>query len=322
MGEDSYNGIKRRQLLGTSSPVGIEIGVGEAKCFSCFWKAELLHPYLQCDRGLTNIMCKLAIFAIIASLLLVALSAGAAIRHRGTEHPPLRWKDEMMLRYVPGGEVSLPKESSQQAIGRSVEVKPFYMDETPVTNHQYVDFLNKVLAKITVTKGVVRGNGQIWLLLGDVIKGYRPIAYQSDKFVIIDAKHAGCAVLRVTALGAAAYAAFYGERLPTEAEWLHAVSLGGATPQHLPTPSPVMLYKKDQLGIRGLNSNIAEWTAHEGASVARKTSRQQPEYYVMGGSLGHSRYGSGINPGVRRYRWEGFSYVGFRCVLDVSKKLP
>ena len=43
-----------------------------------------------------------------------------------------------------------------------------------------------------------------------------------------------CPVIRVTPYGAAAYAAFYGKRLPTDREWLHAMKGGSGQPKGSP----------------------------------------------------------------------------------------
>ncbi len=144
----------------------------------------------------------------------------------GTSTPAsLRGKDEAALLLVPGADFLLPSGAGPQA-GKSVKVNSLYMDETEVTNHQYVEFLNQVLRRIRVENGVVYGDGQIWLMLGEVEKGYEPIVFKDGKFFIIDPGLASHPVIRVTGYGAAAYAQFYGRRLPTEAEWLYVLTAG------------------------------------------------------------------------------------------------
>jgi serine/threonine-protein kinase len=96
------------------------------------------------------------------------------------------------------------------------------MDETPVTNHQYENFLNQTLPRIQVEGGVVRGDGEIWVVLGEILEGYEPMVFRGGRFHLTSPAHASCPVLRVTPRGAEVYAHFYGRRLPTEAEWLLA----------------------------------------------------------------------------------------------------
>ncbi len=46
---------------------------------------------------------------------------------------------------------------------KKVKIDDFYMDETLVTNHQYVEFLNQILNRIKVEGNIVKGDGKIWL---------------------------------------------------------------------------------------------------------------------------------------------------------------
>lgn len=229
----------------------------------------------------------------------------AKVSSPGAGIPVLNWTDDMVLHKVPQGRLISGKESRQ--------VQSFYMDETQVTNHQYVNFLNEVLPGIRVEKGVVRGDGEIWLLLGEVKEGYEPIVFENERFRVNGVHHAACAVLRVTAYGAAAYADYYGKRLPTEAEWLYTVQSGGVAGGSLPIPSPVILYAADQYGIRGLNSNIGEWAMRANKESAEQTN--PGEYVVLKGPGDKTSKVSVI----RRYPWEAFAEVSFRTVVDASK---
>lgn len=133
----------------------------------------------------------------------------------------LKGTDGATLHLVPSGRVSFPENYNFQP-GMSVRVDAFFLEETQVTNYQYSEFLNRNLQRISVKDGVVRAGGEIWLILGEVMEGYEPIVFQGGRFHITDPAHAACPVLRVTAYGAEAYAAFYGRRLPTEMELLRA----------------------------------------------------------------------------------------------------
>ena len=261
----------------------------------------------------------------------------------------LHRKDDMTMHLVPGGRLLFPKALQTSGVA-SVEIASFYMDETQVTNHQYVEFLKRELPRIKVENGVVRGDGEIWMLLGEVKDGYEPIVFKDGQFNLNGVQHAACPVLRVTALGASAYVTFYGERLPTETEWLHAVTSGtgmspgaqsarvdAAAPEELlqghshgtllsgsapalAIPTPVIAYPPDGNGVRGLNSNIGEWATRTEAAHSRGEGSQQ-EYMVLGGALGVASPGAGLPRGIRRYPWEAFGDVGFRCVSDASGNL-
>jgi len=224
-------------------------------------------------------------------------------------------RDDMVMHLIPG-DTFTPPVAFDSSGATEFAVEPFYMDETPVTNHQYVEFLNRVAPDLTVENGVVRGrDGNIWLLLGEVKEGYEPIVYVNGKFVVQGAHHAACAVLRVTAYGADSYARFFGKRLPTEIEWIYAASSGdvngGAVP---PIPSPVMLYPANEYGIRALNSNVGEWALRKAGSADGVETEQQ--FMVLGGVSRKGGEQAELKAGVRRYPWEAFAQVGFRCVSD------
>jgi len=148
----------------------------------------------------------------------------------------LSGEDGVSLHLVPGGTLTVPF-GSGYAAEQPVTVEPFYMDETLVTNHQYVDFLNQVISQIRVEENVVKSKGKIWLFLGEALEGYEPIMYRGGRFHINKPAHASCPVIRVTAYGAFAYADFHGRRLPTAQEWVYAVLTGGKAKNSQPEPT-------------------------------------------------------------------------------------
>lgn len=231
--------------------------------------------------------------------------------------------DEAALHLVPGGKVDLPLPLRADGI-REIEVKSFYMDTTPVTIHQYVDFLNEVLPRITVSDGVVKGDDNIWLFLGEVAPGFDPIVFKDGMFHLTIAHHASCPVLRVTAYGASAYADYYGRRLPTVAEWLRAAepsTASGVAERKLPIPSPVMEYKPNAYGIGGLNANIGEWGMWRSMDKENgdKKADAQTAFAVLGGIPDPSVEKAGLGAPISRFPWEAFQRVGFRCVKDAGE---
>lgn len=249
--------------------------------------------------------------------------------------------DGATLHFIPGGIVRLP-ENTGLTSNTQVSLKSFYMDETQVTNHQFIEFLNYNLSKIELERGVVRVDDEIWLMLGKVREGYEPIVFRNGKFKISKISYASLPVLRVTAYGAAAYARFYNRRLPTYSEWLFALGNNGAFQQAQPTDestdspaemnmegmhaqmheqsrtdaettktplsdlSPVIDYQPNQYGIRGLNKSIKEW----GLWVPTSTSRDElkdAEYLVLPST-------------IIRQPWEAFETVGFRCIRELTHK--
>jgi serine/threonine-protein kinase len=258
----------------------------------------------------------------------------------------LEGKDGATLRRVPPGEVTVIESIGPQP-ANTVRVDSFYMDETEVTNHQYVEFLNQILPEIRVEEGVVSSGGEISLLLGEVKSGYEPIVFKDGRFYVKDPALLSHPVVRVTGYGAAAYARFYGRRLPTEKEWLHALggkgqftespfrkapepsrmmhkmhmqmegsSSNSQSPSQIPTP--VSLFEPNAYGIRGLDGNVNEWGFRLPRPLSNET--EEPEYVILGGFGSDPEELSALGPGIGRHPWEAFENVGFRCVLQIQRK--
>lgn len=271
---------------------------------------------------------------------------------RGSLPSTIHGKDYSILHLVPGGKFALPT-GAGSGNTQTVSAESFYMDETPVTNQLYVEFLNKNLPRIKVESGMVKGDGEPWLLLGEVMKGYEPIVFTDGKFRVHRPQHAACPVLRVTGYGASAYAHFFGRHLPTETEWLYVLSKGGnvmarkatevSQPMHgmmgsgdgmggqpetppssmsqnaLFHPSPVMLLTPNAFGILGINEKQAEW----GERILKTTTSEmdrEKEYVVLGSLFDYAEGGAQLQAGVRRYPWEAFKEVGFRTVMTVPSR--
>ncbi len=228
------------------------------------------------------------------------------------------------FRMIPGGKITLVKKS-QEGVRETLNLEPFYLSETPVTNQQYVDFLNQALSSIRLENGHVIHEDKTWLRLGEVIRGYKPIVFREGQFHIKEAMHAACPVIRVTGYGARAYADHFGMQLATDAQWLLAVmhsttdaeiqqspSSVGTERLQLPIPSPVMLYKPNKYGIRGLNRNFGEWGL---SGKDEEQKEEEGEYVVLGGLKDYSQTNV-LNPSVIwRNPEKSYADVGFRTVL-------
>ncbi|MGB6067091.1 MAG: bifunctional serine/threonine-protein kinase/formylglycine-generating enzyme family protein [Desulfomonilaceae bacterium] len=290
---------------------------------------------------------------------------GPAIKNKGQgastletkfSGPVLLGKDGSTMRLVPAGEVTI-SDLQGRTHGPPLKVSQFYMDETEVTNADYVEFLNQVLPKLTVKDGVVRNNGHIWLFLGPVYGGYEPIIFRDGIFLLREDSFASYPIVRVTGYGAAAYARFYGKRLPTESQWLQAIMQGKdnsghstksvstpetsqlekdmeawveayGSPDQVPEngskltasqiPYPVSKFGPDKLGIRGLEENVSEWGLR---SLGRlKKAGTKDEYVVLGGLRGDLVLDSTLVPGVPQDPSNAFQDVGFRCVVAANIK--
>ncbi len=281
---------------------------------------------------------------------------GASTLEQKSSGSVLLGKDGSTMRLVPGGEVTVSDLQGRKQ-GPPLKVSPFYMDETKVTNADFVEFLNQVLPKLAVKDGVVSNDGHIWFFLGHVYGGYEPIIFRDGRFSLKDDSFASYPVVRVTGYGAAAYARFYSKVLPTESQWLQAIIQGkddsghgtkpGSTPEtsqlekdmkswveaygsqdQIPEnisrstasqiPYPVSKFGPDKLGIRGLEENVSQWGLR--AIGRSKKAGSRNEYVVLGGLRGDLVLDSTLVPGVPQDPSHAFQDVGFRCVIAADIK--
>jgi hypothetical protein len=190
---------------------------------------------------------------------------------------------------------------------------PFYADPSPVTFHHYVEFLNEVKESLKVIDGVVRKNDEIWIYLGDGNNLSDQIIYQHSRFHLRQAEWAPKPVLRVTWLGAQAYAQHYGKRLPTYDEWRAIKQQFPVVPDAIQSSTSDSMHS--HMGTSKLTQNaiptqngqmiVKEWLSAKKTELS--TSNRVVEWIA-----------AGKKPNVnKRYPWEGFYDVGFRTVLDV-----
>lgn len=230
-------------------------------------------------------------------------------------------RDGATLRLVPAGEARVDDRSAPGG-SRLEDLPAFYLDETPVTNHQYVEFLNLNLGGLRVEENAVWKDDAIWLLLGEVAEHYEPVVYRDGRFRILDPAAAAKPVVRVTALGATAYSGFYDRALPTMSQWRRAEQAGGLAGEpggenvndmmHAMTePStepagglaPVGDVPQDALGLRGMGVDVNEWT-----QVPRPDG--STEFHLLGGVDDPAT----AEAHVERQPWEAFPKAGFRTV--------
>ncbi|MFN2354014.1 MAG: SUMF1/EgtB/PvdO family nonheme iron enzyme [Desulfopila sp.] len=165
--------------------------------------------------------------------------------------------DNSIMTLIPGLRINLPENTEQ--LFDEYTVDPFYLSENPITNQQFVAFLNSIIDRLKIQGSDLMLDGKLILKLSEKIREYKPILFDGEKFVVEHPMHAACAVLMVTGYGAKAYAGHYGLRLPEAQEWY---ALKASQPRagavRLALPTPVINNSKNRFGIRGINE-IAEW---------------------------------------------------------------
>jgi sulfatase modifying factor 1 len=240
--------------------------------------------------------------------------------------------DDMVA--VPGGEYTI---GEHEGALRRVRLERFLIDRHEVTNRQFAAFAAATRYVTAAEREggawVYRGGQPDWKWIGGA-DWRHPLGAGSS----ID-KAMEHPVVAVTWHDAAAYAAWAGKRLPTEAEWEVAARAGrpadgpghssnpardgtanvwqGRWPQkndlvdHFFYTAPVGSFPPNALGLYDTIGNVWEWTAdtYEGSA--------EPMRVAKGGSwFCSTNYCAAFRPGFRGKSppSHGFNNVGFRCV--------
>ncbi|NDD58012.1 MAG: serine/threonine protein kinase [Chlamydiae bacterium] len=210
-----------------------------------------------------------------------------------------------------------------------IHLDPFAMDVHPVTNEQFVRFLE-------VMGGEKDANNS------DMIRLRESRIKRSGGKLNIESGYSRHPVVGVTWYGAIAYARWIGKRLPSEAEW-EVAACGGMEDVIYPTgknierpqanffssdTTSVMSYPPNNYGIFDMAGNVYEWCNdwydyhYYNASVQEPDNPKGPlqgVYRVLRGGCWKSlkedlrcAHRHRNNPGVMNGTY------GFRCVADVA----
>jgi len=210
-----------------------------------------------------------------------------------------------------------------------ISLSSFALDIHPVTNEQYVRFLQSMGGEKDVNNN-------------DIIRLRDARIKRSGGKLMIESGYAKHPVVGVTWYGAAAYAKWIGKRLPTEAEW-EVACMGTLDSPFYPSgenidhsqanffssdTTGVMSYPPNSAGLYDIVGNVYEWCEDWYAYNYYDTSLQEPEsprgpqqgvYRVLRGGCWKSlkedlrcSHRHRNNPGAFN------STYGFRCATDVS----
>lgn len=176
--------------------------------------------------------------------------------------------------YVPPGPalVGSDEGSDLERPRRQVELPGFLLDETPVTNAQFEEFV-----RATGYRTQAEQRGHAW--------GFKDGAYgQIDGLSwrsYVTPERAAHPVILVSFNDAQAFAAWQGKRLPTELEWEAAAAVRGSlypwgdappddttcnwrrAPADPPPTTPVRAFRPNARGLFDLVGNVWQWCAGE-----------------------------------------------------------
>jgi len=266
--------------------------------------------------------------------------------------PSLRGKDGIVMRLIPGGSMTIKPQNLDKVEDATFQLQPFYMDESKVTNHHFIEFLNAVKKTLTVSDGIVKQQDHIWFYLGSGSDPHEHIMYEQGRFLLRKTEYAVYPVVRITWYGAQAYAAYYGKRLLTEYEWDY-VAANNLFADEVTTPNKEILSPSEAhphmapVSPNGgeTRSNLHELkkdggeTLHQMVSSipnVKEYSKEIPKEWVTQaetviGQIGEIKdtkpynslvtnriLGAGKESKSYRYPWEAFADVGFRCALSVN----
>ncbi len=191
-------------------------------------------------------------------------------------HEPLRCP----MAPIPGGRYFRGSDVGQRDEGprHQVVIEPFFLDVHPVTNEQFMRFL-----ETTDSEKDAQNN--------DLIRLRESRLKRVAGKLTIETGYAQHPVVGVSWYGAAAYAQWVGKRLPTEAEW-EIAALGAEGDALFPTgqnidksqanffssdTTPVMSYSPNGYGLFDMAGNCYEWCQDWYSPNYYDVSAQEPD---------------------------------------------
>ena len=248
----------------------------------------------------------------------------------GTLKTPIRARD--------GRTMVLVSPSAGPQLNGAETKAPFYLDRDKVTNHHFLEFLNEVKDRLSVSEGVVRSGDEIWLYLGSGVEPYEQIFFKDGRFLLRDAAYAPKPVVRVTFYGAQAYARHYGKRLPTLGEWRTTADwLKEKMPEHTlpPETSPTGPDRDQHMRMMVQAESKTSAPSMQSENKDKPTAALPLDDFGMDlkewvDDTNKSDNGSEARvidwrlavtdaPPIDRSPWEGFEDVGFRTLLSLNQ---
>jgi formylglycine-generating enzyme required for sulfatase activity len=239
-----------------------------------------------------------------------------ALTPAGPGHIERRGNDDAEMVFIPAGRFTMGDTHGNGDRGEQpvhqVGVEAFWLDRTEVTNAQFTRFVQA----------------------GARIQGFWRSEYTTGK-----EQHP---VFNVTWYDAAAYCAWAGKRLPTEAEWEYAArgTDGRRYPWgdtwdtskangnfQIPASTPVGSYAggASPFGVHDLAGNVWEWTSTlykpypYSATDGREDATASGARVFRGGAWDNAPFYLRSASRLRVVPSDQFNYLGFRCAQDATQ---
>jgi len=237
-----------------------------------------------------------------------------------------------MILVPAGGYVPLLRSTGDPA---QVEVDAFLLDESPVTNAEFLAFVTaNAKWRRSMVSGLFADSSYLGNWAGDLDPGAAAPPHAP--------------VARVSWFAARAYARWLGKRLPTTAEWERAASAGYTGPDGkadaalnrdvyawLAQPVPAILPdistgKPNYYGIRGLYGLVWEWVEDFSTAMVTGESRADSgldrDLFCGAASLGATDttdYAAFMRQALRSSLKANntTTSLGFRCAMDVPSSV-
>jgi serine/threonine-protein kinase len=152
---ESKDGIKSDATL-PQKPIGAKIWTGVGMTAVLIAILSIAMWYLLGNPGIVSRPDEISpTFETVRKL--TTPSAERPVKVTQALEPEIRGRDGRPMVLIKPGDTHS---------SRTDPTVPFYLDRTKVTNHHYLEFLNEVKDRLTVSEGIVRSGDEIWVYLG------------------------------------------------------------------------------------------------------------------------------------------------------------
>ena len=288
---------------------------------------------LDADPGAASSLARMRVKLWCAVALVLFCMAGVAVyQWRGrsilpqepvtsdaSRTPPVQNQDRPLGLYPPASMQTPTDGGAIVKVDPGGGMKPFYASSGLVTVQQYVRFLNDMNG-VRVADGAAQYKDQIWIYLQDDSSGKDQIVFRRGRFYLPDTQRAPRPVVRVTWLGAQAYARHSGCSLPSYYQWTalrqhpeikSLIKTKGIAAGSEPTAASPADASSERAGSPFVEVD-KEWLA----DPASPDSGDNPAEILS--DVVQWSAGDNQEPPSSLYPWEAFEDVGFRIVKDLD----